>query len=87
MRGDVGRMGPEKTHGEEKRPAAVGRAAVSLPLRHGDTFGAAASWDAPLMFTEKQFGIWKTDKQYGTPAAMAAHLNRDAFFSCLLGSP
>jgi hypothetical protein len=52
----------------------AGWAAVTLILRHGDTFGVGASWDAPLMFTDKQFGIWKTDVQYGTPAAMAAQL-------------
>jgi len=52
----------------------AGWAAVMLILRHGDTFGVAASWDALLMFTDKQFGIWKTDVQHGTPAAMAAQL-------------
>ena len=26
------------------------------------------------MLTDQQFGIWKTDEQYGTPAAMAAQL-------------
>lgn len=50
----------------------AGWAAITLLLRHGDTFGAAASWDAPLMFTGEQFGIYETDVHYGTAAAMAA---------------
>ncbi len=49
-----------------------GWAAITLLLRHGDTFGAAASWDAPLMLTGEQFGIYETDVHYGTAAAMAA---------------
>ena len=51
-----------------------GWGAVSLLLTHGDIFGAAASWDAPLMFTEKQFGIWETGRHFGTPETMATHL-------------
>ena len=51
-----------------------GWGALSIMLRHGDAFGAAASWDAPLMFTEKQFGIWETGRHFGTPDSMATHL-------------
>lgn len=51
-----------------------GWGAVTLLLRNRDTFAAAASWDAPLMLTEKQFGIWGTDGHYGTAAAMAEQL-------------
>ena len=51
-----------------------GWGAVSIMLRHGDMFGAAASWDAPLMFTEKQFGIWETGRNFGTPETMATYL-------------
>ena len=47
---------------------------MTLLLRNRDMFAAAASWDAPLMFTEKQFGIWDTDVHYGTRAAMAEQL-------------
>ena len=51
-----------------------GWGAFTLILRHPDIFGAAASWDAPLMMTEKQFGIWQTDQTFGTPAEMARYL-------------
>ena len=51
-----------------------GLGAVSMLLRHGDVFGFAASWDAPLMFTDQQFGIWKTDEHFGTPDSMASQM-------------
>jgi hypothetical protein len=51
-----------------------GSGAISLLLRHGDVFGIAASWDAPLMLTDRQFGIWKTDGHFGTPDAMASQM-------------
>jgi hypothetical protein len=51
-----------------------GWGAFTLILRHPDVFGYAASWDAPLMFTEKQFGIWKTDKNFGTAENMTRYL-------------
>lgn len=51
-----------------------GSGAISLLLRHGDIFGFAASWDAPLMFTDQQFGIWTTDEHFGTPDSMASQM-------------
>lgn len=51
-----------------------GWGALSLILRNPSVFGYAASWDAPLMMTEKQFGSWRTDEAFGTPENMALHL-------------
>jgi hypothetical protein len=51
-----------------------GWGALSLILRNPDVFGYAASWDAPLMFTEKQFGLWGTKETYGTPENMILYL-------------
>ena len=51
-----------------------GWGALSLILRNPSIFGYAASWDAPLMMTEKQFGIWRTDEAFGTPENMARYL-------------
>ena len=51
-----------------------GLGAVSLLLRHRDLFGFAASWDAPLMLIDRQFGAWKTDEHFGTPDNMAAQM-------------
>lgn len=51
-----------------------GWGALTLILRHPEVFGYAASWDAPLMMTERQFGIWGTDAAFGTASNMAAHL-------------
>jgi len=51
-----------------------GWGAFTLLLRHPKVFGYAASWDAPLMMSTKQFGIWRTGANFGTPATMARHL-------------
>lgn len=51
-----------------------GWGAFTLILRNPDVFGYAASWDAPLMITEKQFGVWQTDQNFGTSEAMAQFL-------------
>jgi len=51
-----------------------GWGALSLILRNPSVFGYAASWDAPLMMTEKQFGSWRTDEAFGTPENMALYL-------------
>lgn len=51
-----------------------GWGALSLILRNPSVFGYAASWDAPLMMTEKQFGTWRTDEAFGTPESMALYL-------------
>lgn len=51
-----------------------GWGALTLILRNSEVFGYAASWDAPLMFTEAQFGAWGTADNFGTAEAMAAFL-------------
>jgi hypothetical protein len=51
-----------------------GWGALLLILRNPGVFGYAASWDAPLMMTEKQFGSWQTDEVFGTPQNMAHYL-------------
>lgn len=51
-----------------------GWGAFTLLLRNPSVFGYAASWDAPLMLTEKHFGIWRTDETFGTAANMARYL-------------
>ena len=51
-----------------------GWGALTLILRNPDFFGYAASWDAPLMFTDEQFGIWGTDENYGSAENMANYL-------------
>jgi S-formylglutathione hydrolase FrmB len=51
-----------------------GWGAFTLILRNPDVFGYAASWDAPLMMTEKHFGSWRTDETFGTPQNMAAYV-------------
>jgi hypothetical protein len=51
-----------------------GWGAFTLILRNPDVFGYAASWDAPLMLTEKQFGVWQTDQNFGTPENMGPYL-------------
>jgi hypothetical protein len=50
-----------------------GWGAVCLLLAHGAVFDAAASFDAPLMLTGRQFGAWGTDKTHGTPDTMDAN--------------
>jgi S-formylglutathione hydrolase FrmB len=72
---------------EERCPAAAepgqrlllgfsksGWGAVTLLLRNLDFFGAACSWDAPLCFTEKDFGQVGTRPHYGTAEQMAKYL-------------
>ncbi|MBN2711128.1 MAG: hypothetical protein JXR97_01645 [Planctomycetes bacterium] len=51
-----------------------GWGSVLLLLRNLDVFGAACSWDAPLMFTEKDFGKVGTKPHYGTAEQMAKYL-------------
>jgi S-formylglutathione hydrolase FrmB len=51
-----------------------GWGAFTLILRNPDVFGYAASWDAPLMMTGKQFGSWGTDSNFGTAENMALYL-------------
>jgi S-formylglutathione hydrolase FrmB len=51
-----------------------GWGALTLILRNPDVFGYAASWDAPLMFTENQCGVWGTLDNFGTAETMAQFL-------------
>jgi hypothetical protein len=50
-----------------------GFGAVSLLLRHPDIFGAACSWDAPLAFTEADFGKVGTRPHFGSAEQMAQY--------------
>jgi len=43
-----------------------GWGAFSLLLRHSETFGFAASWDAPLLFAARDFGVYQTAPHFGT---------------------
>ncbi|MBS3761939.1 MAG: hypothetical protein KGZ25_01425 [Planctomycetes bacterium] len=43
-----------------------GWGSFSLILRNPDFFGYACSWDAPLIMDENDYGIWSTEKHYGT---------------------
>ena len=56
-----------------------GWGAFTLILRNPDVFGYAASWDAPLMMSEKQFGVWRTDETFGTAENMAHYLPNRLF--------
>lgn len=51
-----------------------GWGALTLLLRDPDFYGYAASWDAPLMLTEAHFGVWNTEKTFGTRKHMAGSL-------------
>jgi hypothetical protein len=51
-----------------------GWGAFTLILRNPGVFGYAASWDAPLMMTERPFGSWRTDETFGTAQNMAGYL-------------
>jgi len=50
-----------------------GWGALTLLLRDPDFFGAACSWDAPLMMTEKKPG-WGSKEHFGTSEQMAKYL-------------
>jgi len=50
-----------------------GWGALTLLLRDPDFFGAACSWDAPLMMTEKN-SKWGSKEHFGTPEQMAKYL-------------
>jgi len=51
-----------------------GWGAFSLLLRNSGFFGYAASWDAPLMMTERQFGAFETRDHFGTPENFASYM-------------
>ena len=45
-----------------------------LTLRNPDVFGYACSFHAPLMMSEKSFGIWRTAEHYGSREAMSRYV-------------
>lgn len=51
-----------------------GWGALSLLFRNPDVFGFAASWDAPLMMSEKNFGLYETAEHFGSAEAMAHYV-------------
>jgi S-formylglutathione hydrolase FrmB len=51
-----------------------GWGAFTLLFRNPETFGFAASWDAPLLFTLADFGTYKTGPHFGTPENFAQYL-------------
>lgn len=58
-----------------------GWGAFSLILRNPDLFGCAASWDAPLMLTEAEFGAFGTDRHFGTVACFKEYMPRNLLAS------
>jgi S-formylglutathione hydrolase FrmB len=50
-----------------------GWGAISLLLRDPDFFGAACSWDAPLMMTEKE-PRYGSKEHFGTPGQMGSYV-------------
>ncbi|MEX2607246.1 MAG: alpha/beta hydrolase-fold protein [Kiritimatiellia bacterium] len=50
-----------------------GWGAVSLLLRDPDFWGAACSWDAPLMMDQQKLG-WGSARHFGTPEHAVPHL-------------
>lgn len=51
-----------------------GWGAFTLLFRNPDTFGFAASWDAPLLFAREDFGTYKTAPHFGTAENFAQYL-------------
>jgi hypothetical protein len=51
-----------------------GWGACTLLFRHPDTFGYAASWDAPLLFAREDFGTYLTAPHFGTAENFARYL-------------
>jgi len=51
-----------------------GWGAFLLILRDPAFFGFACSWDAPLMMTEKNFGLYETAEHFGTRESMARYV-------------
>lgn len=45
-------------------------------LRNPGIFGYACSWDAPLMMSDRNFGLYETADHFGTRAAMARYVPR-----------
>jgi hypothetical protein len=50
-----------------------GWGSMALIFRHPEVFGYAVSWDAPLMMTERNFGLYETAGHFGTPESMARY--------------
>lgn len=51
-----------------------GWGAFLLILRNPEFFGYACSWDAPMMMSERNFGLYETASHFGTKESMAAHV-------------
>ncbi len=51
-----------------------GWGAFVLLLRNPGTFGFAASWDAPLLFTAHDFGVYQTAPHFGTVENFTGYL-------------
>ena len=53
-----------------------GWGAFLLTLRNPEVFGFACSWDAPMMMTERNFGLYETAEHFGTRECMAQFVPR-----------
>ncbi len=53
-----------------------GWGSILLILRNPDFFGYACSWDAPLMMSEKNFGLYETASHFGTKDQMSLYVPR-----------
>jgi len=51
-----------------------GWGAMLLTLRNPDFFGYACSWDAPLMMSERNFGLYETASHFGTREWMSTYV-------------
>lgn len=51
-----------------------GWGAITLILRNPDVFGFAASWDAPLMLDEADFGVYGTGEHFGSRDNFARYM-------------
>jgi hypothetical protein len=54
-----------------------GWGAFLLTLRNPDFFGYACSWDAPMMVSERNFGLYETASHFGTREHMARYVPRE----------
>jgi hypothetical protein len=51
-----------------------GWGSILLILRNPEVFGYACSWDAPLMMSEKNFGLYETASHFGTKDWMSRYV-------------
>jgi hypothetical protein len=54
-----------------------GWGSILLTLRNPDFFGYACSWDAPLMMSAKNFGLYETASHFGTKDHMSKYVPKD----------